>query len=324
MALALTDGSTDKIDFGSGSTINDLSSSTYIIVVDRLSTTSGRRLLGHQDTGVGLAIYNSFFIAGDLAVGLDRATTDLDLDFDVTLSSTGLIEIAFTYSDASGGKLFARDLDGLFTEMVDSGNHGPATQGSGARDNGTSATLTLGNLASASAGYDGAFSRFKVYDTDLDINQLNAQIDANAHANLVLYSQVGLDGTNCKDLSGNGNDGTPTGAVEADHSPIRIAKPQPFTMSLATAVVSASISSVGGDDVVLDAETPAFITTGFTSEISTVQLVSGSSITNGSSVSSTSGTGTFVLPDITGYVVDTVGCPLTTANNIVVARLTDA
>ena len=85
-----------------------------------------------------------------------------------------------------------------------------------------------------------------------------------------------------------------------------------------------SITSVGGDDVVLDAETPAFVTTGFTSEISTVQLISGSSITNGSSVSSASGTGTFVLPDITLYTGDVIGCPLTTANNIVVARLTDA
>ena len=88
---------------------------------------------------------------------------------------------------------------------------------------------------------------------------------------------------------------------------------------------SASITSVGGDDVVLDAEqNVGFVTTGFTSEISTVQLVSGTSITNATGVTSTSGTGDFDLPDITGYVVDTVGCPLTTANNIVVARLTDA
>ena len=89
-------------------------------------------------------------------------------------------------------------------------------------------------------------------------------------------------------------------------------------------VVVASITSVGGDDIVLDAETPAFVTSGFSSEISTVQLVSGTSITNATGVTSISGTGDFDLPDITGYVVDTVGCPLTTANNIVVARLTDA
>ena len=87
----------------------------------------------------------------------------------------------------------------------------------------------------------------------------------------------------------------------------------------------AAINSVGGDDVVLDAEVnAAFVTTGFSSEISTVQLVSGTSITNATGVTSTSGAGDFDLPDITGYVVDTVGCPLTTANNIVVARLTDA
>ena len=90
-------------------------------------------------------------------------------------------------------------------------------------------------------------------------------------------------------------------------------------------ITAAAITSVGGDDVVLDAEANvAFVTSGFSSEISTVQLVSGTSTTNGSSVSSTSGTGTFVLPDITLYTGDVIGCPLTTTNNVVVARLTDA
>ena len=100
-----------------------------------------------------------------------------------------------------------------------------------------------------------------------------------------------------------------------------------YDFTVEDVVTAASITSVGGDDVVLDAETPAFITTGFSSEISTVQLIgngSGTAITNGSSVSSTSGAGTFSLPDITLYTGDVIGCPLTTANNIVVARLTDA
>ena len=88
---------------------------------------------------------------------------------------------------------------------------------------------------------------------------------------------------------------------------------------------AAAITSVGGDDIVLDAElNAAFVTTGFTSEISTVQLVSGTSITNATGVTSTSGTGTFNLPDVSLYATPTVGAPLSTTNNVVVARLTDA
>ena len=88
---------------------------------------------------------------------------------------------------------------------------------------------------------------------------------------------------------------------------------------------SATITSVGGDDVVLDAEQDAaFVTSGFTSEISTVQLVSGTSITNATGVTSTSGTGTFNLPDVSLYATPTVGAPLTSPSNPVVARLTDA
>ena len=91
------------------------------------------------------------------------------------------------------------------------------------------------------------------------------------------------------------------------------------------AAPSAAISSVGGDDVVVDAElNAAFVTSGFSSEISTVQLVSGTSITNATGVTSTSGTGTFNLPDVSLYATPTVGAPLSTTNNVVVARLTDA
>ena len=108
-------------------------------------------------------------------------------------------------------------------------------------------------------------------------------------------------------------------------NPYQIIKPTQELTFVSDEAAAAAIISVGGDDVVLDAEANvAFVTSGFSSEISTVQLVSGTSITNATGVTSTSGTGDFDLPDITGYVVDTVGCPLTTANNIVVARLTDA
>ena len=85
------------------------------------------------------------------------------------------------------------------------------------------------------------------------------------------------------------------------------------------------ITDIDTDEIVLDGQVNAtFTTTGFSSEISTVQLVSGTSITNATGVTSTSGAGTFNLPDVSLYATPTVGAPLTTASNPVVARLTDA
>lgn len=92
-------------------------------------------------------------------------------------------------------------------------------------------------------------------------------------------------------------------------------------------VVAPEITDIDSDEIVLDAQVNAtFTTANFTSEISTVQLVSGTSITtiNPVSINSTSGAGDFDMPDVSAYTVDTVGCPFTSASNAVVARLTDA
>lgn len=93
---------------------------------------------------------------------------------------------------------------------------------------------------------------------------------------------------------------------------------------LSVTVLTPAVDSINEDDNVDDSEeNVTFITSNFGSEISTVKLVSGTAETNATGVTSSSGSGDFDLPDISSYVIDTVGCPLTTANNAVVATLGD-
>ena len=91
------------------------------------------------------------------------------------------------------------------------------------------------------------------------------------------------------------------------------------------APVAPTLDDINTTEIVLDAETGVtFTTSGFSGEITTVKLVSGTSETDGTSVSSTGGAGTFNLPNVSAYAVDTVGSPFTSASHTVVARLTDA
>lgn len=93
-------------------------------------------------------------------------------------------------------------------------------------------------------------------------------------------------------------------------------------------VTTAAAASPSVDDVnagsIADAEIGAtFTTSNFAGEITTVQIISGSATTSGANIASSSGNGTFDLPNIIGYAVDTLGAPLTSTNNSTTVRLSD-
>lgn len=71
-----------------------------------------------------------------------------------------------------------------------------------------------------------------------------------------------------------------------------------------------NVTDIDTDENVTDGQTgAAFTTNGFTGEITQVKFVSGTSETLGNSVVSSSGAGTFNMPDVSGYTVDTTGSP---------------
>lgn len=75
-------------------------------------------------------------------------------------------------------------------------------------------------------------------------------------------------------------------------------------------VVTATVDDINTDETILDAEqNVTFTTFGFTGEITTFKLVSGSAETSFTGVTSTSGAGDADAPDVSAYSGDTVGSP---------------
>lgn len=94
--------------------------------------------------------------------------------------------------------------------------------------------------------------------------------------------------------------------------------------NITTGSIGATVDDINTDENVDDAEANiTFTTSNFSGEITTAKLVSGIAETSVSGLTSTSGSGDFDLPDISGFTSDTVGCPLTSASNAVVCELSD-
>jgi len=85
-----------------------------------------------------------------------------------------------------------------------------------------------------------------------------------------------------------------------------------------------SVTGVGGAGIVKDGEQDiAFVTSDFadTSSEATITFFSGTAITIATGVDSIGGSGTFNLPNISEFAIDTEGCPLTSTNNIVRCKI---
>lgn len=89
-------------------------------------------------------------------------------------------------------------------------------------------------------------------------------------------------------------------------------------------VAAATVVDVNTNEIIDDAETGNTLTvSGFVSDISTVKLKSGTAETTVLNLSGTGDNYTFDNVDVAGFTSDTVGAPLTSANNIAQVEATD-
>ncbi len=83
-----------------------------------------------------------------------------------------------------------------------------------------------------------------------------------------------------------------------------------------------TITDINTDETIVDAEQDVtFQTTGFSGEITSAVIFSGSNETDATGINSTSGSGDFDVPDVAGYTSDTAGSPFTSASHSVSVRL---
>lgn len=221
MALAFVENSADTVNFGSGASLDDLTTYTRLLWIKRTADTLAEdRVINKATWASGgwktLAINANesitHFVMRATAHG-NRGGSSLDLD--------AWNFLAAPYDETNGPRIFKGTLSALATEI--SYTEADAT-GTGATGADAAYALTVGynaDMPSNSAGV--TIASVMVYNTTLTLAQIQTQqfTPRPIFTGCVLFSHLGFNGTGAQpDWSGNANAGTVTGATVADHVPL--------------------------------------------------------------------------------------------------------
>jgi hypothetical protein len=221
MALRFADATTDKANFGSAASIDNIDSGTIAICFKPANISNALRQLVIKSTGVGDLGWTIF------RPGVSGATLNLQVSKSVVAQtvSTGAVitanewqTVAFTWSMTSGGPKAYRGT--LTSTLIDIST--TPDDGTGTKVDDSSGDFRVGSRDGASAALPCDVAWVGLWTRVLSLGELQAQ-QTRPHptAGCVLFSVLGYNGTGTQpDWSGNGNVGTVTGATLADHAPI--------------------------------------------------------------------------------------------------------
>ena len=222
MSLSFTGGDTDNVNFGSGSSIDNLTAWTIILWLYFNATGTPSRVVAQKGSFGGGNRNPDFyfdFAAATLSFNVDRATVDTSTVSSTTVPTGAWTCVAATYDGTDGGRIFQGSLTALLTENSYTVN----TVGSGAIADNSAANLFVGGDGSGSNNsFNGNVDSVAVFNRRMALAELQShQFNPRVENGCVLFTRLGFNGTGTQpDWSGNGNSGTVTGATAADPAPL--------------------------------------------------------------------------------------------------------
>lgn len=228
MALEFTGGDADRVDCGSGATLDDITAGTVLMWVYMDGFGSQFRWFMKKNGGSDFVGYweMSHSGAGALNFVIDYNTTDLEIvssDGDLGTGKWIFIGASFDASSTNTNqKLWIGDLT---TSAAEPGAYATQQASSGTIVSNASGTLKWGNRNGADRSIDGRIAWAAIWSgTTMTQAQVRAQQFSphiTADGNCVIFMHLGYNGTGTQpDWSGNSNAGTVTGATVADHVPL--------------------------------------------------------------------------------------------------------
>ncbi len=222
MALDFAGSATDRVDHGSGVTLDDLNPFTFIEWVYPQAAVNARVIGFTKDSGSQKTLAYSG-TGGHVNAFVPRATTDSNYITNsggLTINAWNLLAWVFN-TGAGAGEVTNIYIGSLTTPAAEAG-YGTAIDGEGAVTSDAAVSFILGNRAAASRSGDAIFAVATYCNAALTLAQIQSwQFRPRKLASSVLFCHYGFNGTGTQpDLSGNGNNGTVTGAVVADHVPL--------------------------------------------------------------------------------------------------------
>ena len=219
-SLSFSDNSTDNVNHGNLSIIDNIDQGTIILWVTLDDVSNSFRIFSNK-TAPGDPDGRLFYRPGadgtTFSMQITRATADQTVTTTASTLSTGWNYMVVTWDVPNGAP---RSYHGDLTTIVTDVSSG-ATDGSGTQNDDSNQDLFVGGDPGTFA-IPGDIARFMLFDIDLEIGEIRKQqFHPYGHPNLVVWSEYGFNGTGAQaDYSGNGNSGTVTGATQADHVPL--------------------------------------------------------------------------------------------------------
>lgn len=215
------DGSagTYYVDCGSGASLDDLGTVTFLAWIKPTDVTVLSAFIGKHD-GASNGWFARIRSGGQFQIARNRATTAMSTTTTDAGLANGVWSCIGGVLDVTGGavKAYTGNLTALMVE-----NAGTQTVGSGAINTDASNPLVLGNRSTLSGGWDGSIGVVAVFNRVLTLEEMRSwQFNPRMLPGCVGLWMLGDNGTGTQpDLSGNGNNGTVTGATQSDNPPLR-------------------------------------------------------------------------------------------------------
>lgn len=223
-ALTFADGSSDRVNHGSASMFDNMTVGTMIVWFYPETFANNHSIVGKFSSAANSVNMREIDANGNFGIRVGRATTALEANSSNNpLTQNGWNFIAVTW-DVNGVDGDQKAYHGNLTTTAAEVTYGTQTVGSGTQGDDSAVDIAVGNVG-AGIGVTACAGRIFVagiWDRILTTEEIIAQQHfPHKTSGCILLTYPGSNGTDTTpDLSGDGNNGTVTGATVSDNPPI--------------------------------------------------------------------------------------------------------
>lgn len=224
-SLVFGANTTDRVDCGSGASLDSLTSFSWIWWQYATSDTGSQSMCGKGFSPAAgqKTCSRKFGDVDDFDFIIVRATTWADaVTTGVNRPLNAWLLVCCTYSEADGPRIYTGNLTTLAAEA----SYSTRDVGAGATGADAASSFAIGNRDNATEAFRGRIGPFATFGAVLTLAQVRSwqrkprnQVDG---ITALGFWRLGNEGTgNQQDYSGNSNTGTVTGATQGDGVPLR-------------------------------------------------------------------------------------------------------
>ena len=220
MSLLFTDGGTNRVDHGSGASLDDPAALTLILRIYPITIATVRNLVVKSDGSLNKKQF-TFRQDGNIDLFISTSGTAISArSSSLTPTANNWFDIAWTVSSGLAPHIYIGSPTANFAEPTYS--VGPTT-GTGTMDTEAAGNFIVGNRQAVDNAFGGRIELVHYLNRDLSLGELkDQQFNPHVVSGSKLFVFEGANGTGTQtDWSGNANAGTVTGATVAANSPRR-------------------------------------------------------------------------------------------------------